>query len=206
MARRHEAPSALPRPLAGTTRAPEGPPRRGPPARRRPLRRGAWALAAVALAATIAGCGYTRESPRLPGNAGTVSIGTIRNRTLTGEVDVRLGHRLRALLLKHPGIELATPDHSDLVLDIELTLLRVVRTRNLATTSLTSVSFQLAGTVSVYDRRTSQYYVYRQTVQSVSRLDFDSPTVETPGIRDEGLDDAIQSFAAQVEDMLFLSF
>lgn len=184
MARWHEALSAPPRPLAGA----------------------ALALGAILLAAALAGCGYARESPRLPGNAGTVAIGTIRNRTLTGEVDVRLAHRLRALLLKHPGIELAVPEHSDLVLDIELTLLSVVRARNLSSTSLTSVSFQLAGQVSVYDRRTSQYYVFRQALQSSSRLDFDSPTVETPGIRDEGLDDAIQSFAAQIENLLFLSF
>jgi len=194
----------------GTPRCPSRP-RCSPPHRssrhsRGPLRRGAWALGAILLAAAVAGCGYSRESPRLPGNAGTVAIGNIRNRTLTGEVDVRLGHRLRALLLKHPGIELAAPEHSDLVLDIELTLLRTVRARNLSTTNLTSVSFQLAGQVSVYDRRTSQYYVFRQTVQSTSRLDFDSPTVETPGIRDEGLDDAIQAFALQVENLLFLSF
>ena len=210
MTRRHEAPSALPRPLAGGARAPGAFPHKAHAVVRGPLLRGARLLAgillAAALAAAFAGCGYTRETPRLPGNAGTVAIGNIRNRTLTGAADVRLGHRLRALLLKHPGIQLATPEHSDLVLDIELTLLRVVRARNLATTSLTSVSYQLAGEVSVYDRRTSQYFVFRQLVQSISHLDFDSPTIETPGIRDEGLDDAIQSFATQVENLLFLSF
>jgi len=173
---------------------------------RRRLQTGRYALAGLLLALGVAACGYRWESPRLPGNAGTIAIAEIRNRTLTGEVDVRLAHQLRALLLKHPGIQLTTPDHSDLVLDIELTVLRIVRTRDLATTSLTGVSYQLAGQVSVYDRRSRQYYIYHEVLQGISTLNFDSPTVETPAIRDEGLDDAIQDFALKVEDTLFLSF
>jgi len=173
--------------------------------RRDGYRPGFWiALAAVAM--TLSACGYARETPRLPGNAGTIAIAAIRNRTLQGEVDVRLAHQLRSLFLKHPGIQIGPVDHSDLVLDIELTLMRIVRARDLASTNLTSESFQLAGQVSVFDRRTSQYYVYRQSVQSISHLDFDSPTIETPAIRDEGLDDAIKSFAQQVENLLFLTF
>jgi len=163
---------------------------------------------AVGIAAVLllAGCGYSRETPRLPGNAGTIAIATIRNRTTQGEVDVRLGHELRALFLKHPGIQMGSLDHTDLVLDIELTLMRVIRNRDLASTNLTSVQFQLVGDVSVYDRRTSQYFFYKLPVESLSRLDFDSPTIETPAIRDEGLDDAIRSFAERIENMLFYTF
>lgn len=191
------------RQLPGAARARKAAPHR---AVRRRLQAGCGALTALLVSLTVAACGYHWESPRLPGNAGTIAFADIRNRTLTGEVDVRLAHRLRALLLKHPGIQLTTPDHSDLVLDIELTVLRIVRTRDLATTSLTGVSYQLAGQVSVYDRRTRQYYVYHEGLQGISTLNFDSPTVETPAIRDEGLDDAIQDFALKVEDALFLSF
>jgi hypothetical protein len=163
-----------------------------------------WLGLAVLL--VVSGCGYSLETPRLPGNAGTLAIGTIRNRTFTGELDVRLQHRLRSLLLKHPGFELSVPERSDLILDIELTEFRAVRARDLATTSLTSVSYQLIGLVSVYDRRHSRYHIRRQPVNSVSRLDFDTPTVETPAIRDEGLEDALQSFSVQVENLLFLTF
>lgn len=156
--------------------------------------------------AILSGCGYRLDTPRLPDNAGTLAIGTIRNRTFQGELDVRLQHRLRSLLAKHPGFELTTPDHSDLVLDIELTQFRAVRARDLVSTNLTSVSFQILGLVSVYDRRKGKFYIARQPVNSVSTLDFDSPTVETPAIRDEGLEDAIQTFASNVENLLFLAF
>jgi hypothetical protein len=168
----------------------------------------AWALCGLAGVAMwlAAGCGYRVDTPRLPGNAGTLAIGVIRNRTFQGELDVRLQHRLRSLLLKHPGFELGAPDHSDLILDIELTQFRVVRARDLASVNLNSVSFQLVGLVSVYDRRQSRYYVNRQPVNSTSRLDFDAPTVETPAIRDEGLEDAVLSFATQVENLVFLTF
>jgi hypothetical protein len=179
---------------------------RGPAALRSKMgSRAALGLVGVLLA-LAAGCGYRVDTPRLPGNAGTLAIGVIRNRTFQGELDVRLQHRLRSLLLKHPGFELGPPDHSDLILDIELTQFRVVRGRDLASTNLTNVSFQLVGLVSVYDRRQSRYYVNRQPVNSTSRLDFDSPTVETPAIRDEGLEDAVSSFAIQVENLVFLTF
>lgn len=204
MTRPHEALSALPRALD---------PRRDPQAGQRsraPRRRTVAAWAVLGLAGAVlwlaAGCGYRVDTPRLPGNAGTLAIGVIRNRTFQGELDVRLQHRLRSLLLKHPGFELGPPDHSDLILDIELTQFRTVRARDLASVNLNSVTFQLVGLVSVYDRRQSRYYVNRQPVSSTSRLDFDAPTVETPAIRDEGLEDAVLSFATQVENLVFLTF
>jgi hypothetical protein len=170
-----------------------------------------WKTAALALALlpawlTIAGCGYHLESPRLPGNAATLSIGSIRNRTQTGEVDVRLAHQLRTLFLKHPGMQFVAPDRGEIVVDIELTQLRVVRARDLATTNINNEQFQLVGILSVYDRIHSRYYVYHQAIQSFSRLDFDSPTIETPAIRDQGLDAAILGIAEQIESAVFVSF
>lgn len=170
------------------------------------LKAAATALLLALAGALSGGCGYGLDTPRLPGNAGTLAIGTVRNRTFQGELDVRLQHRLRSVLMKHPGFELGAPDRSDLVLDIELTQFRVVRARDLVTTNVSSVSYQIVGLVSVYDRRQRKFYVSRQPVNSVSRLDFDSPTSETPAIRDEGLEDAVQNFALQVENVLFLAF
>lgn len=168
--------------------------------------RAGLALGLLALLLGAVGCAYRLETPRLPGNAGTLFIGVIRNRTFAGELDVRLQHRLRELLLKHPGVELGPMDQSDLILDIELTVFRPVRGRDIASTNLTSVSYQLAGLVSVYDRRQGRYYFKRSPVSVVSVIDFDTPTIETPAIRDEGIEDALQSFALQVENLLFLTF
>jgi len=149
------------------------------------------------------GCAYHLATPRLPGNAGTLHIAVIRNRTFTGELDVRLQHDLRELLLKHPGVELGPMDRSDLILDIELTQFRSVYGLNIASTNLSSVTYQLAGLVSVYDRRQSRYYVKKTPISAVSAIDFDTPTVETPAIRDEGIEDALKTFAVQVENLLF---
>ncbi len=152
------------------------------------------------------GCSYRLESPHLPNEAGTLGLAAVRNRTFTGELDVRLQHRLRSLLLRHPGFQIGQPEHADLVLDVELSDLNVIRARDLASTNLTSVSYRLVGFISLYDRRSSQYYFNRQPVVSTSHQDFDTPVTETPAIRDEGLDDAVEGFARQVEGMLFYTF
>jgi len=204
---------ALAAALLGARAAPSGAPT-APPGARAPLARVRLALncalrrallaAAVLALLGMSGCAYRMGSPRLPGDAGTLAIAVIRNRTFAGELDVRLQHRLRELLLKHPGVELGPIDHSDLILDIELIQFQPVRTRDIASTNFTSVSYLLSGLVSVYDRRRGVYYFRRSQIAASSKLDFDTPTIETPAIRDEGVEDALNAFALQVENLLFL--
>ena len=166
--------------------------------------RAGLAAGLLALLLGTMGCSYHVGSPRLPGNAGTLAIGVIRNRSFTGELDVRLQHRMRELLLKHPGVQLGPTDHSDLILDIELIQLQPVRSRDIASTNFTSVSYVLSGLVSLYDRRQGRYYYKRSQITVSSTLDFDTPTIETPAIRDEGIEDALNLFALQVENLIFL--
>ncbi|HUJ76079.1 MAG TPA: hypothetical protein VL359_14540 [bacterium] len=161
---------------------------------------------AAALLLALAGCSYQLESPRLPGDASTLALGTFNNRTFTGELDIRLQHRLRDLLLRNPGFELTDVSRSDLVLDVEITGLDIARARNLASTNLSSESYTMTGLVSLYDRRARRYEFNGRAVVGSFNLDFDAPTTETPAIRDQGLDGAVQDFARNVEALLFYSF
>jgi hypothetical protein len=158
------------------------------------------------VAAMHSACGYTLGSPRLPGNASRLALAPIRNRTLTGEVDVRLGHELRQLLLRHPGIVLTDINSSELIMDIEITYMQVLRVRDLEAVNVSNITYSMYGLVSLYDRRAHRYSFSRVPVSSFAHQDFDSPVTETPAVRDEGLNIAVNSFAQRIETVLFTSF
>jgi hypothetical protein len=174
-----------------------------------PARARRKALLAVTLlaAALLAGaCGYRLDAPHLPDNASRLAVGVIQNRTATGELDIRLQDKLRTVLLRHPSVMLTSPEFADLVLDVDLATISIARTRNLTATSLSGISYTLAGAVSLYDRRKSRFHFSRVPVSASARLDFDTPIVETPAIRDEGLDELLDNFARQVEALLMSGF
>ncbi len=181
---------------------------RPPPARARQPR---WAVlgalaAAVLPAVLAAGCGYSLDSPRLPDNAGTLAISAIRNQTTTGELDIRLQHLVRARMLRHASLDLVPIERSDMSVEILLADLAITRARSLTSTTVSSITYALRGDVSLLDRRSATYHFYKQPVTSQYSLNFDTPVVETPAIRDEGLTGVLDAFAQRVETLVLLSF
>jgi hypothetical protein len=160
----------------------------------------------LALLALAGGCGYRLETARLPAGAATVYLGLVENRTQTGELDVRLRDKLRATVLRHSAAALAPLEQADLILDVALTGLNITRARDLASTNLQSVVIDLTGNITLVDRRTGRAQ-YRNTPLAVqARQDFDTPVVETPAIRADGINDVLDAFVAGVEKMLFRGF
>lgn len=163
-------------------------------------------LAVFAAALGLGACGYRLDSPRLPDNAGTLFIAPIRNRTTTGELDIRLAHLLRSRLLRHASFDLAAQEAADMTLDVQLTELRVTRVRDLTSTSVSSIVYTLKGEASLLDRRTRRYYFQRVAVMANSRLDFAAAVVETPAIQDEGLTGVLDKFAERLEALVLPGF
>jgi len=174
------------------------------------LRRGRAAAiclaAALALPLALGGCGYGLDSPRLPQGAGTIAIAAIRNRTTTGELDIRLAQLLRYRLSRHSTFSLAPEDSADVVLQVTLNDLKINRSRDLTSTNVSAIAFTLTGPVSLLDRRRSAYYLFNVQVSGSGRLDFDTPTSETPAIRDQGLTEVLNDYANSVEALLLRNF
>jgi hypothetical protein len=160
----------------------------------------------LCLASALAGCGYHLDSPHLPNEAGTLSFAPIRNQSSTGELDIRLQDLLRARLVRHSNVNLVPVTRSDVSLTITLIDLRISRATDLTTTSVSSINYDLRGEVSLLDRRSGSYYFYRYPVAVTSRVDFDTPVVETPAIRDEGLTGILDAFSKRVETLVLLDF
>lgn len=171
-----------------------------------PLRQAPWLVAFLVLVLALPGCGYTLDSPRLPLNASRLSIATIKNSTTTGEMDIRLGQILRSRLLRQSSFDLVSVESSDLSLEIEMEDLKITRGRDLTTTTVSNIVYQLKANVSLLDRRTKAYYYYKAPVIANSRLDFDTPVIETPAIRDEGLTGVLEKFADRLEALVLLGF
>jgi hypothetical protein len=158
------------------------------------------------LCMALAGCGYRLDTPHLPNNASRLAVAAIRNETATGELDIRLQQFLRSRLLRHTSFDLVALDRGDLSLETVLVELKITRGRNLASTNVSSIVYELKGDASLFDRRSGAYYFLRTPVAVVSRLDFDAPVVETPAIRDEGLTGVLEKFAQRLEALVLLSF
>jgi len=183
-------------------------PPRATPARLRvrPPRAAVLALAVLLGALLPAGCGYEQARPGLPAGARSLAIGLVRNATYRGELDVLLHDALRQRLLRAPGVHLTTPARSDLLLVVELTELDVVRARNLDDTNLSSLTFRLKGRMALYDQRGEHRQLTAGPVTAASVLNFARPVIETPSVQDEGLEEVIGVFAAEVEARVFRFF
>ncbi len=167
------------------------------------------ALLAVALLATLAsgaGCGYRMESRGLPEGAASLGIGTIRNRTFTGELDVRLKHELRRKLLRNPAFALVSPERSQLVLEVDLLRADFVRSLDVSNTSISSLVLVLEGRINLRKARGGQPVIRNAGVAVSTRLDFDRSVIESAAVRDEIEHDAVVAFAAKVEQLLYEHF
>ena len=178
---------------------------RAPLRRRCPRYRPWWAGLAIWLL-LLGACGYGPDQARLPGDARSLSIGIIQNRTNAGELDVRLHSMLRQRLLRHPNIIVTSPDKSNLLLETRLNELRIVRERDVSSATVTSLSYTLLGDFSLLDQRDGVYWWSRQPVTASAALNFNVPTLETPAVQDEALNDTLERFADQLERYILTAF
>ncbi len=162
--------------------------------------------AALVLAAALGGCGYRQAVPRLPGDAGRLAIGPVRNHTFTGELDVRLREALRRRLLAHAFVRPVAGARSELVLEIDLDALDVQRRVDAIDPGRRVLTFTVRGRMRVRDRRGEDAVVHDQRVSAAEAVVVDATALETPAVRDEGIDDALDAFAAQVERRLLQHF
>ena len=163
-------------------------------------------LVAAALTGPAGGCGYRMEGQGLPGNARSLGLGQINNLTFTGELDVRLRSELRRVLLRNPAFSLTSPEASELVMEINLTRLTVTRPLDVSDTDLSSLRYQLRGTMLLFRREPVKRRILRTRLVARVRLDFDRAVMETPAVRDEIGEDVIIAFAELVEKALYRHF
>lgn len=175
----------------------------GPPKRWRLW--GALALLTMALA-WLAGCGYEMDAPRLPNDRRTIAVEPIRNRTFEAELDVRLQQQLRRRLFRTAGIRVVPPERSDLVLDIELRQLALNRARDITSTDVTSLVYQLSGTMTLRDAGSGKLIFERLPISVSSSYQLPEASIETPAVSDEALNNTIAAFADAVIQELLRSF
>jgi len=173
------------------------------PIPRRPLRP---ALAALLCALWLGGCGYAMESPRLPNDRHSIGVAPIRNLTYEAELDVRLQEALRRRLYRDPAIRAAEPERSELVLDIELNQLSLVRVLDLNSTNVRLLTLGLGGIMTLRDTGTGALIFDRLPVLVSSRYELPESALETPALRDDALATVLSEFADQVVKQLLLTF
>jgi hypothetical protein len=168
-----------------------------------------WLRMALLLAALTAGagaCGYHVDVPALPGGAHSLALQRIANFTDTGELDVRLRTQLEQRLAQQAHVQVNSPEHSALALDVVLDSFRVDRVLDPAITTDRSIVYSLSGRISLTELRNGRKLLDNEAVTvQVQRL-YDPSVRETPAIRDEGIHDVLAMFADEVERRLFRTF
>jgi hypothetical protein len=158
------------------------------------------------LVGLAAGCGYRQDVPVLLGGGQRLAIGPIRNLSYAGELDTRLRAQLQARLLRHAGLRLVPPAQSDLLLTIEITDLRIDRGLDGSAPGRRSLVFVVSGRLTAEDQHNGRKLIAGEALSASSQVLFDPPLLETIALRDEGINGAVDAFAAQVEQRLFFTF
>ncbi|MCH7476625.1 MAG: hypothetical protein IIA14_00810 [SAR324 cluster bacterium] len=171
---------------------------------RRKNRAGAIALLAglFVVGLAVAGCGYRQEVPRLPDKATSIGIGSVKNRTATGQLDVLLKTALIRQLSRNPAFFLTGGERSQLILEIDLSRLDVSRARSVSNPEISSLAFTLRGKMKLIRRADGKAIFSGASISANTHLDFDLPVIETPALRDEGINDLVTAFARAVEERL----
>ena len=151
-------------------------------------------------------CGYSMDAPGLPAKHRTLAVDTIQNKTFTAELDVRLQREVRRLLLRDAGIHVVPMSQTDLVLRVTLDELRISRARNITDTSVGTFAVSISGSVSLWEVSSRTYLINNRKVSARSRLSFSERTLETPAVRDEGINDALALFAERVVQTILVDF
>ena len=175
---------------------------RAPRPNRLPVRA---ALLLLLVALPAAGCGYRQDIPRLPGGARSLSVEAIRNYTDMGELDVRLRAHLRQRLAQQAHISLLPAAQGALVLSIDLDRFTLARTLDPTLAIERTFTYTLTGRLTRVDPRTGVRHLNGEAI-TVSAARAYPPVLETPAIRDEGINDLLAAFAEQVEQRLLRAF
>ena len=146
------------------------------------------------------------EGEYLPENLSSISIGAVRNRTFTGELDVRVKHELRRKLMRNPHLRLLVRGQGELTLEIELTNASFTRFLDVSNTDLNSLRLRLDGRVLLFRTGDKRKVVRSQQISVSTVLGFDQPVIETPAVKDEITNDAIVLFVERVESVIYTSF
>lgn len=171
----------------------------------------------------MAGCGYHMESLHLPGHARSLGLGPVYNRTYQGELDYRLTNQLRTRFLQEAYTDLVSPETSDLVLEVELVDFQITRYRNLTSLAGTqggsstgslaagsapfTINFTVSGTLTLRDNRENIIRMDHIPVSGTSSLSFDAAdTLETPAVKNQGVDQALADIAARIVRQVFTAY
>lgn len=170
-------------------------------ARPRARRAVAWVLGA-ALALATGACGYHQDVPHLPGGAHTLTLQRVANLTDTGELDVRLRVLLQQRFSQQAHVRLEPAHESALGLSIDLSQLTVTRVVDPALTPEPTYSYTLTGQITLADLRTGHKYADHQTIVVSVRRIYPPAQLETPAVRDDGVNAVLDAFAQQVQQQV----
>lgn len=164
------------------------------------------AVALLCLLWIMAACGYQQDRPALPAAAHSLGVGPVINLTGTGELDVRL----RALLLEkfatHAHIRLGGPSNSDLELRVTLNSFQITRALDTVIGTDRAFGFSLAGSLKLIDNRSGKTLIASHPFQAGLTRYYAPSVLETPAIRDEGMQDVLKTAAEQVVNRVLLVF
>ncbi|MDH4120363.1 MAG: LPS assembly lipoprotein LptE [Deltaproteobacteria bacterium] len=166
-------------------------------------------LQAAALAlglAALGGCGYSLETVRLPAQAATLGLGSVTNHTFQGELDLRMNRALQRRVMAIGSADLVSPNDSDLVLEVDLTRFDVSRFRDISQNNAYTFQFTLSGTMTLRDRRNGRVLLDHQPVEGTARLDFTVLTMETPALRDQGIELAVNRLADIIVQRMYNTY
>ena len=92
------------------------------------------------------------------------------------------------------------------MLQVTVTHLTTSRARSVNETGVRRLRYVVSGKMSLLDTNSGELLVDRKQVSGNSRLDFAERTLETPAVRDEGLNDAIAALADRIVQELLADF
>ena len=162
-------------------------------------------LACATLLFTV-GCGYRIETMRLPEGNATVYLDRVENLTTTGELDVLLRQKLRGVLMRNSSSILVPHDEADVILNVRLHTLNQGRTRDLSSTDIRGISYQLIGDVTLIHRRSGKLLINRAGINVGAGQEYDKSLQDTPAIRGDGINDVLIAFSEAVERTIYSNF
>ena len=155
---------------------------------------------------TVASCGYSMDTPRLPGDVRTVFIRPVRNLTDKGGLDAAVRAAIRQQLAQKTNLQLVSQSNADAILEIDLTGFSSNLVRSVVNTDVTSITLQISSTITLRDNRKADTVILKSLVNSSATAILQSAALVTPAVQETGLETLLKDYAQKVEDSLFTHF